>query len=349
MGRAKGTWAKPRWRRVLPAHDVDRLHREACQHHTSCARCNFAERKTLWQPRFLIDRMDPSRGSWVKVGIDSMTKQAGLGCVVCEHAKMEGSKWAHCGITDGHVRTSQLTQHSRCRAHKAAVAKFIDTAADNELFSGVQPPSAEQLRQTLAAVRSGRKHGATGIPGIGKGGKVRRMVACLAEGHRMVHRKFLRSAGTISLHQDGRKGRLVIRYRACNENLEVKSGTLGQVSLAKEFGELGAVAIAQGTMKMISNFCTPRASMPRIRQHTRNRKAKPDTALVTHFKRKVELMDTDAAADEQKAHKLLRGEDDGDTAVPGDLPNCKIHNLDKAHSARRTAGCSRPAHGSQSV
>ena len=340
MGRMRGHAEKPRWR-VLPRHDLDRLHREACQlGPASCARCNFAARKALWLPRFLIDSDDPSRGSWVKAGIDSVTKMVGLGCTVCERAKVEGSKWAHCGITSGLVRTSQLTQHSRCRTHKAAVDQLLHATAAEGLLGGIQPPSAEQLRQTLAAARIGRRHGESGILGVGKGAKVRRIVACLAEGHRMVHRAFLRSAGTISLHQDGRKGRLVVRYRACNSNLDVKTGTLGQLSLAKEYGDLGAVAIAKGTMKMISDFCTPCASMPRSRIETRNRRTKPDKTLVNHFRRKVELMDTDAAADEQKAHKLLfpsrADTTSARTAVPSGLPKCKVHNLDKAHSTRRT-------------
>jgi hypothetical protein len=120
-----------------------------------------------------------------------------------------------------------------------------------------------------------------------------------------------------------------VRYRACDGALAAKSGTLGQVSLAKDF-DLGSHGIAAGTMKIITSFCTP--SSPPYSKWKSQRAAKPhaDNALLAHIKRKAELLDTDAAADEQRAQTILR---------VAELPNLKIHNLDKAHSSRRTATC----------
>jgi hypothetical protein len=125
----------------------------------------------------------------------------------------------------------------------------------------------------------------------------------------------------------------VLRYRACNHNLAVKTGIFGQVSLAKEIGDLGALGIADGTMRILSKFCSE--SKPPFRQRLVRMmaKAKLDKALFSHIKRKAELLDTDAAADEQKAHKVLHR---GAGSSPPQLANLKVHNLDKAHSSRRT-------------
>lgn len=50
------------------------------------------------------------------------------------------------------------------------------------------------------------------------------------------------------------------------------------------------------------------------------------------------VVDTDAAADEIRAGKVLKKgipAAPGIDTVPGELSNLKAHNLDKAHSARR--------------
>jgi hypothetical protein len=176
------------------------------------------------------------------------------------------------------------------------------------------------------------------VEGVGKAKKVGRMLWCVAGGHRRAHRKFLKTCGTISLHQDGRRGRLLLRYRACDSALTVKCGTLGQVSLAKDGGDLGALGIAAGTVKILDKLCTELADPP-LSAHRQQRSKKwvssLDAHLLSHVKRKAELLDSDAAADEQRAHKVLKH---GTRAAPAELPNLKVHNLDKAHSSRRIAG-----------
>ena len=40
-------------------------------------------------------------------------------------------------------------------------------------------------------------------------------------------RHFIKSVAAMVLHRDGRHGRLLLRFAACNRNLEVRWGTVG--------------------------------------------------------------------------------------------------------------------------
>ena len=166
------------------------------------------------------------------------------------------------------------------------------------------------------------------MDGVGKKNKIRTMLFCLAEASRDSHREFLAKAGSISLHQDGRKGKLVIRYRGCTEQLVRKNGVLGQVDLAKDFGHLGATAIAKGTMQLLKNMCTSRRWAPAVHRPGRFMRD-----LFVHVKGVTELIDTDSAADEKRVGKLLKL---GAASIPPELSNLKAHNLDKCHGTRRS-------------
>ena len=68
-----------------------------------------------------------------------------------------------------------------------------------------------------------------GIKGVGGRKKVRKLKYGCAEGARILARRKLGKVLTIALHQDVQKGRLLVRYTACNDKLEDCSGTLGQI------------------------------------------------------------------------------------------------------------------------
>lgn len=325
-----------RWRN-LPLTDPDRVHRQDCSNPSDCAHCNWAEMKELWLPQFPLDPEEPTRGSWLELGRDPRTKRPGLGCTCCKRYKVPG-KWGRSGVVRGNVTITSLYQHAASLAHQTAVKAFLTDNTDMLCIRGIRPPTVEEFQRLLNAARAGKCRGPEGVDGVGKAKKVRKMLWCVAEGHRAVHRNFLRTCGTISLHQDGRRGRLLLRYRACDSALNVKCGTLGQVSLAKDGGDLGGLGIADGTVKVLKKFCTDFANPPfTSRQCQRDvSKCQPrlDAPLFRLVKRKAEMLDTDAAADEQRAHKVLKH---GTRAAPAELPNLKVHNLDKAHSSRRTA------------
>ena len=153
----------------------------------------------------------------------------------------------------------------------------------------------------------------------------------------MITRSCLLTASTTSLHQDGRAGRLLLRYRACNSKLQMRAGVLGQVNLCVDQNSQGAFGIARGTMSVIRNFCTAKRAPP----HTsRSLRTAPQfqSGVFAHLKRTIEMIDTDAAADERRAAKVLRdGVPTGSASreIGAELVNLKAHNLDKAHSSRR--------------
>ena len=97
---------------------------------------------------------------------------------------------------------------------------------------------------------------------IGRCKKIRNMKYCLAEGARVVMRRFLKTCISISIMQDGRKSALVIRYRASDKMLKIRSGALGQICVGKEFQDLSSLSVAHGTMKAIKNFCTANLRPP---------------------------------------------------------------------------------------
>ena len=156
--------------------------------------------------------------------------------------------------------------------------------------------------------------------------KVRKVKWCLAESVRKVNRRRLGAGQTISLYQDGRKARLVMRFGCATASLERWRGTVGGINLADEFHDTKAPSIANGTMKIIRNFCTKNRAPPFIRGRRRGRKFL--RKLFKHIVSNTELIVTDAAADEKKACQLLREVKEG-------LPNIKEHILDALHCVRR--------------
>jgi hypothetical protein len=268
------------------------------------------------------------------------TRRPGIGCVACEKFGITAArKWATCGNIGRKVRLSLVKQHGKTQSHRTAVKAYLTDNVDELCIGGNLPPSAANFQALFDAVLAAKCQGKSGLPGVGGEKKIRQMKWALAEGFRVLDRRFLRSAGTVSLHQDGRKGRLAMRYRGCNELLEVRSGALGQIDLCATSKDLGALGIAEGTMAVLTKICTKRPHPPYIKLAKRAGMNVLDKPLLDNLKRKIELMDTDAAADEQRAAKVLKS--GTPTGVLPELTNLKMHNLDKAHSSRRTVPCTR--------
>jgi hypothetical protein len=193
------------------------------------------------------------------------------------------------------------------------------------------------FQKVLNAFRAAACNGREGLKGVGSANKLRKFKFCLAEGHRDVHRQVLRQAGTVSLHQDGRKGRLALRYKFCTNALQVKSGCIGQASLATKENGLDAMAISAGTMGILKKLCSPLHGRPFLKfGRKRSAKTTVDKKLFGHVKRVAEMIDTDAAADERRAGKILKCDDPSED-VRGELPSLMFANLGKTYSAKRNA------------
>ena len=105
-------------------------------------------------------------------------------------------------------------------------------------------PEAGGFQAVLEATRAGTLV-KSGLLGVGSRIKFWKMRICLAEAKRRQMRENLRRCEVASLHQDGRKGCLAVRFRMVDGALNVYSGTLGYVNLAKHH-DLTAGGIKEG-------------------------------------------------------------------------------------------------------
>ena len=133
---------------------------------------------------------------------------------------------------------------------------------------------------------------------------------CLAEHKRKRVRKALRTASSISMHQDGRKGRILIRFRASSAKMERAIGVLGQVHLH----EMGFSSSAKGVRDAFV-FVVPEAATPTIPplladlspELLQGPEFQTDPVMIDNIRQRTHLFDADAAEDEQLSAKILQG------------------------------------------
>ena len=177
--------------------------------------------------------------------------------------------------------------------------------------------------------------GKAGLSDVGKDKKLRKMLWCVAEAHRDMERALWRSSASITsttIFQDARQAKLQIRFKMANSRLDTGSGHLGTVDLAKEH-RLDSTGIQEGTMAVISRFCTPAWSPPYV-EPRRSITKTLDIDLYQKLTASIETFVSDAAADEIRAGHMLSGQSVSLTAQP-DLPRLRLVVRDKPHSMRR--------------
>ena len=308
---------------ALPSDDPDVQHFMSCPERSYCCRCKWALYKVPWQQKMRLDPKDPGKGSWVYG--DGNNDKWGLKCFLCVAAGQPGP------FTDGFVsnnlKQSLLSNHANSKGHTQALGLLHGESAEVE---GAPPETA--FLQLLDAIRLGRANGDKGVCGVGKRWKCRRMKFCMAEARRDEVRTTLREASVVCISQDARKGLLALRFAACNDDLVVTTGVLGSVNLPKRF-TLDALGHRKATLTVVQEICTPRLHVP-----GRTGSSEVDGLTLTNLFAKVEMINTDAAADEITAAKMLQGTraagPDSDYAAV--LPNLRVYNRDKPHAARRT-------------
>ena len=60
------------------------------------------------------------------------------------------------------------------------------------------------------------------------------MVQCLGDAVFELDRRFIATAETITLHTDVRQLKLLVRFRAANQNLQIRRGILGIKDLERD-------------------------------------------------------------------------------------------------------------------
>jgi hypothetical protein len=185
-----------------------------------------------------------ARQCWLQIRDSSGV--ARVGCLVC-NAEETGGPWASHDVEyDVCCRMSGLQRHTKCKAHKAAVLRYLKINGREGA-----PATAEFLAVWDAATDGLRP--AKGVAQVGKRQRVQKLQWCLAEAIKVADREFFKQASVVALIRDERHGRLLIRYRAVDAKLNFRCGVLGML---KDFGT-GAANIAKATLEVMQAMMTP--------------------------------------------------------------------------------------------
>ena len=215
----------------------------------------------------------------------------------------------------------QVEKHENSLVHKVASVR-----CSNEEDLLLAPPMSE----FLDAYENMRKGGSARQQGVSSDRKSR-IRYCIAEAVIRRNAQFLRSASSVALLRDERKGRLLLRFRAAQADLSTLDGVLGLVDT-----EPSSEQLAAATTHALKVFCQPFTALPRGSKAV----AKPyDRALQKNLKDKIQILTTDNASSEMLASQQLRGArphaTPGGLATKAALPNVKLVAKDSAHSSTR--------------
>ena len=194
-------------------------------------------------------------------------------------------------------------------------------SGDALMVQGVLVPAEARFRLLLGQLKAGG--GRTSLR-LGGFKKIQKMTYCWAEAVRRQQAGALKDAVSISLAQDMRKSKLLVRYSFATSKLQHGVGFLGVIDLARATRDLSSLALAAGTLQILEDFCQPAEPPPHCTRVT-SRAQFPD--LVDIIKRSVENLVADAASDEQLGARIL---------VASDLPNVKNVAKDISHASRRS-------------
>ena len=280
----------------------------------------------------MIDAKRPELGSWLEVA-PRHHRPWGVGCRVrresIEKRTVAGNRsdgalpyrWASFGICGANVSTQNIHRHMTRKHH---IAAMVCLTGGTTHVAG-SPPCAE-FHSILQDGRQGRSYSASSP--IAHRHKVSMMRWCLAEAIKDIERSYIKKAIAVALHQDARAQLFLVRYAAVMKDMRVVRGVLGT---AKDFGTTSE-DICQATIDICKSFCTPRLLPPRAG----NQQSTMDRHLFEHLRSIVEVVDADAAADEQRALRILQGSARSVTAgCQKFFPNLKVILRDRTHAATR--------------
>ena len=304
----KGVQPKPG---LLPGKLVVQ-HLRSCQaKHGRCGLCFWGQRKKTWEAKL--------SSRWLFVTLKD--KVARLGCSVCAQAStVTVGPWANFNVKPLSVKLAHLKRHERSKTHVAALA--ATRSSDHAALA----PDASLFQDALQKMRAG----GSARNGGGCSNKKEQVRWCLAESTMEVGRQVLREALCVALTRDERKGRLLIRWRACKPDLRPASGVL-------DFKPVEGYAdnLAKAVKKAVQEYCQPRQFLPRGFVDGNPPASQGD--VEANIKKKTSILVTDAAAPELLASGLLSGRRPyGESfAVETYLPALKVIQRDAAHASTR--------------
>lgn len=264
---------------LLPSRLVSQ-HVKSC--HTKegkCGLCFWQKKKSIW--------LKELKSKWLHAALRG--KVCRLGCSICSLAEA-GGPWACFEQKPLEVRLHHLKRHESSKGHQEAIAKH----------QGVQSagfaPDLQLFQDSLHRMRSGGSARDGGV----YSDKKQQIRWCLAEAVMDKGRQILRDASAIAVTRDERKGRLLIRWRACTPNLTSASGVLSFHPV-----DGSAEDLAESTKKAVQEYCRLRICLPRGFKDPQP--GEDDPAAEANIKKKTGILVTDGAAPEVLASGLLSG------------------------------------------
>lgn len=251
--------------------EAERSHVDKCSLKT-CELCKVLRLRNRWaaqlpllSPDLKVNVSDLSpgksalaTGSWFHVRCNSSGEYFGCGCIPCNVTGQTGGLATFERATTSSLQICNLLSHQQSKAHVDAVKEYlgVDVGPRGLTVAGSPPvASFKQVWDNACAGIAPKK----GSRGIGKALKIRRLEACLVAGIKILDRRFVSSPGAVlGLTRDERRQRLLLQFRGCNDDLQVRNGILGQ---AKHFGT-GSSNIVAATKKVFEQFCTPMCKAP---------------------------------------------------------------------------------------
>ena len=242
-----------------------------------CVQCRWNRNRDKWQDRATLvqrkwrlwltpsDQMRFKDASWLEEKFDDNGEWVGLGCIACAAERTASpspkkkspapsptdargfATWS-CNSTNG-LHIGNIMRHHNMAGHKEAclILMGVDATADARLGA----PTTEHFNTVFKDITNGTAP-SRGLTGIGKGGKITRMVCCLSQAKSRIDRSFMKRASMCSHQRDEAHGRLALRCCAVTRSLERKRF---HMSTQKKMGT-GATNITLATDKGWKEFCT---------------------------------------------------------------------------------------------
>ena len=235
----------------------------------------------------------------------------GVGCQICFEAKMSGPFGCFGLKTNAALQASRFKRHHDSNSHKFA--------------EGCSPttPSTDEFRQALkdCASQTFKLQGSHNM----------KLLYCLHEAMRALDQRTFKPGHPMTLFRDERKGRIAIRFRTCDSDLNVRCGTLGQ---GRDEGT-GAQNLVKATAQVMRCACTRFAKPPSsLARKYKLPKPKFKPKAYEALRNNIITMVVDAAGDELLASEMMRSADLAHSTRTL-TPNLLHVIRDKAHASRR--------------
>ena len=314
--------------------DIEQKHIKECKS-AQCLRCKYIRNRKSWnaklpciQPEWDIkecdldvQRLAAAKQSWLQPGPISLESGFTLMCVPC--------KFIFTAESANEAQICNFKRHHASEDHVAKVKAFLGAEFGPSGLPTAGAPSAAMFREAWDAASKGQAlyQGAAGVDRK----KLCRLWFCLFEALNRKDRKFLHSS-VVALSRDERQHKLLIRFSACNNSLDIRRGVLWQIQKCPGSGE----ALTNATTDALIKFGTPMHGAPPLQSGKDVRPELVDTELVSHIVAATEVMKVDSASNEVWSCNQMKRP--GSIEVNGKKMNFKhmVIARDKAHGSRRT-------------